>query len=83
MATTEKSTMGYFHDFNWHLVVNDKREILNFMISQGHIDDREPLKDQSFIKSLKGKIFADKDYMFITSSRNTMKNNQTSSPEQK
>ena len=88
IATTGKSTMGYFHGFKLHLVVNDKGEILNFAITQGHVDDREPLKSQSFIKSLKGKIFADKGYIskaltqilfldglhLITSIRNNMKN---------
>jgi hypothetical protein len=88
VATTGKSTMGYFHGFKLHLVVNDKGEILNFTITQGHVDDREPLKNQSFIKSLKGKLFADKGYIskaltqilfldglhLITSIRNNMKN---------
>tara|TARA_B100002051_G_C16494200_1_gene514480 strand:- start:68 stop:697 length:630 start_codon:yes stop_codon:yes gene_type:complete len=88
IATTGKSTMGYFHGFKLHLVVNDKGEILNFAITQGHVDDREPLKNQSFIKSLKGKLFGDKGYIsktltqvlfldglhLITSIRNNMKN---------
>lgn len=88
VATTGKSTMGYFHGFKLHLVVNDKGEILNFVITQGHVDDREPLKNQSFIKSLKGKLYADKGYLsnaltqvlfldglhLITSIRNNMKN---------
>lgn len=88
VATTGKSTMGYFHGFKLHLVVNDKGEVLNFAITQGHVYDREPLKNQSFIKSLKGKLFADKGYIskalsqilfldglhLITSIRNNMKN---------
>ena len=88
IATTGKSTMGYFHGFKLHLVVNDKGEILNFVITQGHVDDREPLKNQSFIKNLKGKLFGDKGYIskaltqvlfldglhLITSIRNNMKN---------
>lgn len=88
IATTGKSTMGWFHGFKLHLVVNDKGEILNFMITQGHTDDREPLKNQAFVKSLKGKLFADKGYVsktltqilfldglhLITGIRNYMKN---------
>ena len=58
-----KSTMGYFHGFKLHPVVNDKGEILNFIITQGHVDDREPIKNQSFIKVLKGKLFADTGYI--------------------
>ena len=88
LATTGKSTMGWFHGFKLHLVVNDKGEILNFMITQGHLDDREPLKNHSFVKKLKGKLFADKGYInkkltevlfldglhLITNIRNNMKN---------
>lgn len=88
MATTGKSSMGYFHGFKLHLVVNDKGEILNFAITQGHVDDREILKNQSFVQNLKGKLFGDKGYIsktltqilfldglhLITSIRNNMKN---------
>lgn len=88
IATTGKSTMGYFHGFKLHLVVNDKGELLSLMITQAHVDDREPLKNQWFIKTLKGKLFADKGYIsqaltqvlfldglhLITSLRNNMKN---------
>ena len=88
IATVGKSTMGYFFGFKLHLVINDKGEVLNFVITQGHVDDRQPLKDQNFIKDLKGKLFADKGYIskeltqllfmdglhLITSIRNNMKN---------
>lgn len=88
IATTGKSTIGYFHRFRLHLVVNDKGELLSLMITQAHVDDQEPLKKQGFIKTLKGKLFADKDYIsqaltqvhfpdglhLITSLRNNMKN---------
>ena len=83
-----KSTMGYFFGFKLHIVSNDKGELLNFVISLGNIDDREPLKNSSFIKALKGKLHADKGYIsqkltqvlfmdglhLITSIRNNMKN---------
>ena len=83
-----KSTMGYFFGVKLHIVINDKGELLNFVISPDHIDDREPLKSPSFIKALKGKVYADKGYisqkltqvLFMdglhssTSIRNNMKN---------
>ncbi|MCP4551140.1 MAG: IS982 family transposase [Bacteroidetes bacterium] len=49
LATTGKSTMGWFYGFKLHLVVNDKREILNFAITQANVDDRDPLKNKRFI----------------------------------
>jgi hypothetical protein len=88
IATVGKSTMGYFFGFKLHLIVNEKGEILNFVITQGNVDDREPLKNETFIKKLKGKIYGDKGYIsseltkvlfvdglhLITSIRNNMKN---------
>lgn len=88
IAQLGKSTMGYFFGFKLHIVINDKGELLNFVITPGNTDDREPLKNKSFIKSLKGKLYGDKGYIskelsrilfldglhLITSIRNNMKN---------
>jgi hypothetical protein len=88
LATVGKSTMGYFFGFKLHLIVNEKGEILNFAITQANVDDREPLKNESFIKKLTGKLYADKGYLsseltkvlfidglhLITNIRNNMKN---------
>ncbi len=62
--------------------------MLNFVISQANVDDREPLKNKNFVNSLKGKLYADKGYVskeltellfvdglhLITNIRNNMKN---------
>lgn len=88
VATVGKSTMGYFYGFKLHLIVNDKGEILNFVITQGNVDDREPLKNERFVESIKGKLYGDKGYLskeltnilfvdglhLITNIRNNMKN---------
>jgi len=87
-ATTGKSTMGWFYGFKLHLIINDKGEILNFVITQANVDDREPLKNKRFVNKIKGKLYADKGYLgqklsnllfvdgihLITSIRNNMKN---------
>lgn len=88
IATVGKSTMGWFYGFKLHLIINDKGEILNFVITQANVDDREPLKNSKFVEILKGKLYADKGYIskgladilfvnglhIITSIRNNMKN---------
>ncbi len=88
IAQVGKSTMGYFFGFKLHIVINDKGELINFMITQGNVDDREPLKNKKFVNALKGKLYADKGYIskeltnllfidglhLITSIRNNMKN---------
>ena len=88
IAELGKSSMGYFYGFKLHLVINDKGEILNFLITQGNVDDRQPLNNKNFIKQIKGKLFGDKGYIsktltsvlfldgihLITNIRNNMKN---------
>lgn len=63
IAQLGKSTMGYFFGFKLHLVINEKGELLNFVITPGNVDDREPLKNKRFISKLKGKLFGDKGYI--------------------
>ena len=69
-------------------MVNDKGEILNFVVTPGNTDDREPLKNKAFVEKIKGKLYADKGYIsqsltdilfvdglhLITHIRNNMKN---------
>ena len=87
-ATTGKSTMGWFFGFKLHLIINDKGEVLNFVLTQANVDDREPLKDRKFVEKIKGKLYGDKGYLgkgltellfvdglhLVTSIRNNMKN---------
>ncbi len=63
IATTGKSTMGWFYGFKLHIVINDRGEVLNFMITQANVDDREPLKERNYLKDIFGKLFADKGYI--------------------
>ena len=88
IAQVGKSTMGWFYGFKLHIVINDKGEILNFAITRANVDDREPLKNENFLKAVFGKLFADKGYIseklaeilfvndihLITNIRNNMKN---------
>lgn len=88
IAAVGKSTMGWFYGFKLHIVINDKGELLNFAITQANVDDREPLKNENFLKAVFGKLFADKGYIseklsnilfvndihLITSIRKNMKN---------
>ena len=63
IATVGKSTMGWFYGFKLHLIINEKGEILSFTITQANVDDREPLKNEGFLKGIFGKLFADKGYI--------------------
>jgi hypothetical protein len=45
------------------LKINGKGEILDFMLTHGHVNDRDPLKNKSFHDKIFGKLFGDKDYI--------------------
>lgn len=62
-ATKGHCSLGWFFGFKLHLIINDRGEILDFMITQGHVDDREPLKYKAFHDSVFGKLFGDKGYI--------------------
>ena len=61
---------------------------MNFVVTPGNTDDREPLKNKAFVEKIKGKLYADKGYIsqsltdilfvdglhLITHIRNNMKN---------
>lgn len=55
--------MGYFYGFKLHLIINEKGEILNFVITPGNVDDRTPLRDAKFLSKVSDKLFADKGYI--------------------
>ena len=63
IATKGKSTIGWFFGFKLHLIINDKGEIIDFLITQANIDDREPLKNRRFHDKIFGKLFGDRGYI--------------------
>jgi hypothetical protein len=63
LATKGKTSTGWIFGFKLHIIINDRGEILDFLFSQAHVDDREPLKNKRFHKRVFGKIFADRGYI--------------------
>lgn len=61
-----KCTMGWFYGFKLHLIINDKGEIIQWQLTPGNVDDREPLKNKRFTERLFGKLFADRGYISHT-----------------
>lgn len=79
--------MAWFHGFELPIIINDKREIINFSITQANVDDRGT-KGQKFPQAHLRKAVADKGYIskelmqvllvngvhLITQRRNNIKN---------
>lgn len=66
LAERGHCSLGWFYGFKLHLVTNDMGQIIDFIITPGNVDDREPLKIKAFIEKLFGKIYADKGYISKT-----------------
>lgn len=56
-------SLGWFFGFKLHIIVNDKGELLNFVITQANVDDRQPLIAGKMLKQVWGKLFGDKGYI--------------------
>lgn len=63
IAKKGQCSLGWFFGFKLHIIINDKGEILTFMLTQGNVDDREPLKSERFHNKVFGKLFGDKGYI--------------------
>jgi len=61
LAQRGKTSTGWFFGFKLHLIVNDRGELLNLMLTPGNVDDRKPVPER--VRKLFGKLFADKGYI--------------------
>jgi hypothetical protein len=61
LAQRGKTSTGWFFGFKLHLIINDRGELLNLMLTPGNVDDRKPVP--RLVDKLFGKLFADKGYI--------------------
>ncbi len=61
IAKRGKTTSGWFYGFKLHLVINERGELLAFLVTPGNVSDISQLESMS--KDIFGKIFGDKGYI--------------------
>lgn len=61
LAARGKTSVGWLYGFKLHLIINDRGDLLIFLVTAGNIDDRPPLP--SMVHELFGKLFGDKGYI--------------------
>ena len=61
LAARGKSTMGWFFGFKLHLVITEKGELLNVLLTPGNVDDRTPVRELT--SKMIGLLFGDKGYV--------------------
>lgn len=62
-ARKGKTSTGWFYGFKVHLVINDRSEILDFVITAGNIADNNRAVIGSMTKRLQGKVYGDRGYL--------------------
>ncbi len=61
LAARGKTSVDWFFGFKLHVVINDRGELLNVMLTAGNVDDRQPLP--TLLQRVVGKVFGDKGYL--------------------
>lgn len=61
LAGRGRTSTGWFFGFKLQLVINDRGELLNVILTPGNVDDRKPVP--RLVRQLFGKVFGDKGYI--------------------
>ena len=73
LAKVGKSTMGWFFGFKLHVILSEKGQIINFLLTTGNVNDQTLLENQFFMKKIIGKRVADKGYIAKKTAENLKK----------
>ena len=60
-ATRGHTSTGWFYGMKLHLVFNTQGEMVRFMITPGHVDDRTPVRD--LLRGIKARLIGDRGYV--------------------
>ena len=63
LATKGQCSIGWFFGLKLHFIINDKGEILDFVLTPGNVEDRKPLSGTNLLSRIHGKLFGDKGYI--------------------
>ena len=63
IAQRGQCSLGWFYGFKLHIICNDMGQLVDVQFTSANVDDRKPLKSNSFINKLWGKLFGDKGYI--------------------
>jgi hypothetical protein len=63
LTTKGQCSIGWFFGLKLHLIINDKGEIIDFVLTPGNVDDRKPMTGSNLLSRIYGKLFGDKGYI--------------------
>lgn len=63
IARKGKTSTGWFYGFKVHVVINERGEIVDFIMTKGNIADNNKTVIRSLTKKLHGKAYGDRGYL--------------------
>jgi hypothetical protein len=63
LASKGQCSIGWFFGLKLHFIVNDKGEMIDFVLTPGNVDDRQPTTGSNLLSKVYGKLFGDKGYI--------------------
>ncbi|MGA1976236.1 MAG: IS982 family transposase [Bacteroidales bacterium] len=63
LATKGQCSIGWFFGLKLHFIINDKGEILDFVLTPSNFDDRHPLLGSNLLQKIYGKFYGDIGYI--------------------
>lgn len=63
LAARGKSSMGWFYGFKLHLIVNERGELVSFIVTPGNTSDTDKASVTKLAERVRGKLFGDRGYI--------------------
>lgn len=63
LAARGKSSMGWFYGFKLHLIVNERGELVSFIVTPGNTSDTDKTSVTKLAQRMVGKLFGDRGYI--------------------
>lgn len=63
LAARGKSSMGWFYGFKLHLIVNERGELVSFIVTPGNTSDTDKGSVTKLAERMVGKLFGDRGYI--------------------
>ena len=63
VANRGHCSLGFFYGFKLHIIINDKGELLNYIVTKGNKHDANQDLVSRLVKDLFGKLYGDKGYI--------------------
>lgn len=63
LAARGKSSMGWFYGFKLHLIVNERGQLVSFIVTPGNTSDTDKNCVTKLAERMRGKLFGDRGYI--------------------